>query len=146
MYWEVASIPMLKDGMYFLPWQGSKIAGHCSCWRTLCFEEDVVQFLSDVAEAWVYWSFHTGIDENRAVLYRKIVIELVLCWRTLTNGKIVKNKWILSVYIELVLGFLWRRQRKALENKCMWMLHNAFMTCSIFLYNQPCYIGKIPIN
>jgi len=27
---------------YFLPWQGLKIVGHCSCWRTVCFGEDIV--------------------------------------------------------------------------------------------------------
>jgi len=45
---------MLKDGMNFLTWQESKIAGHCSCWHTVCFEEDEVELLSHIAEAWVF--------------------------------------------------------------------------------------------
>jgi len=39
---------MLKDGIHFLPWQGQKIVGHCSCLRTVCFGEDVVQLLSHI--------------------------------------------------------------------------------------------------
>jgi len=27
---------------------------HCSSWRTLCFEEDIVQSLSHIADTWVY--------------------------------------------------------------------------------------------
>jgi len=45
---------MLKDGMHFLPWQEQKIVGHYSCWRIVCFGEDVVQLLSHIAVAWLY--------------------------------------------------------------------------------------------
>jgi len=50
--------------MHFLPWQGSKIVGHCSCWRTLCFEEGLVQLLSHIAEAWVLSFFTISFLEN----------------------------------------------------------------------------------
>jgi len=39
---------MLKDEMHFLLCQGLKIAGHSSCWRTFCFEEDTIQLLSHI--------------------------------------------------------------------------------------------------
>jgi len=47
---------MLQDGMHFLPWQGYKIVGNFSCWRTVCFGEVqvIVQLLSRI---WLYWSF-----------------------------------------------------------------------------------------
>jgi len=42
------------------------------------------------------------IDGDRVLLYRKMAIELALSWETLTNGKFVKNRRILSGDIELV--------------------------------------------
>jgi len=45
---------MLRNGMQFLTWQGQKIVGHCSYWRTVCFGEDVVQLLRRIVEAWLY--------------------------------------------------------------------------------------------
>jgi len=49
---------MLKDGMHFSPWQGLKIACHCSCWCTLSFvEEDAVQLLSQITDLFFVMKF-----------------------------------------------------------------------------------------